>query len=109
MVNIYSYRQPTLIQPLLDAFTKQTGIETRMVFADNGLVERLQQEGPNSPADVLLSTDVYLLVDAAEKGLAQAVEDPEILAEVPANFRDSQNRWFGPPCAPAWPMCRRNA
>ena len=95
VVNIYSYRQPALVEPLLAAFTKQTGIETRIVFAEAGLVERLAQEGANSPADLMLSVDVSRLVEAAEQGLAQPVEDAGIAAAIPANLRDTQNRWFG--------------
>ena len=95
VVNVYSYRQPTLIQPLFDAFTARTGIEVRAVFADNGLVERLAQEGRNSPADLLLTSDVGRLVEAANRGLAQPVTSEVILADVPANLRDPENRWFG--------------
>lgn len=95
VVNIYSYRQPALIEPLLKAFTDQTGIETKVIFADKGLVERMAQEGANSPADVMLSVDVTRLVEAAEQGLAQPVEDASIAAAVPANLRDAENRWFG--------------
>lgn len=95
VVNVYSYRQPTLIQPLFDAFTARTGIEVRAVFADNGLVERLAQEGRNSPADLLLTSDVGRLVEAANRGLAQPVASEIILADVPANLRDAENRWFG--------------
>ncbi len=57
-VNIYSYREPGLINPLLAAFTKETGIKTNVVFASNGLIERLAAEGKNSPADLLLTTRV---------------------------------------------------
>ncbi len=48
-VNIYSYRQPELIKPLLDEFTKETGITTNVLFLDKGLVERITAEGANSP------------------------------------------------------------
>lgn len=95
VVNVYSYRQPTLIQPLFDSFTARTGIDVRAVFADNGLVERLAQEGRNSPADLLLTSDVGRLVEAANRGLAQPVASEIILADVPANLRDAENRWFG--------------
>ena len=94
-VNVYTYRQPSLIEPLLDAFTAQTGVKVRMVFADNGLVERLAQEGRNSPADLLLTADVGRLVEAARRGLAQPVTSPAILGKVPANLRDTGNQWFG--------------
>ena len=43
-VNVYSYRQPFLIKPMFDAFTSETGIKVNVVFADQGLVERLKQE-----------------------------------------------------------------
>jgi iron(III) transport system substrate-binding protein len=41
-VNIYSYRQPYLINPLLEAFTKETGIKTNVIFAEKGLIERIR-------------------------------------------------------------------
>ncbi|MFN4143659.1 Fe(3+) ABC transporter substrate-binding protein [Aestuariivirga sp.] len=95
VVNVYTYRQPSLITPLFEAFTKQTGIEVKAVFADNGLVERLAQEGRNSPADLLLTADVGRLVEASGRGLAQPVSSPAILEKVPANLRDEGNQWFG--------------
>ncbi len=57
-VNIYSYREPQLIDPLLKAFTEATGIKTNVVYASAGLNERLAAEGPNSPADLLFTVDV---------------------------------------------------
>lgn len=95
VVNVYTYRQPELIKPLFDAFTAKTGIAVKAVFADNGLVERLAQEGRNSPADLLLTADAGRLVEAAGRGLAQPVADPLILDKVPANLRDTENQWFG--------------
>jgi iron(III) transport system substrate-binding protein len=95
VVNVYTYRQPALINPLLEAFTAKTGIEVQAVFAEKGLVERLAQEGRNSPADVLLTADVGRLVEAAGRGLAQPVSSPQILDKVPANLRDAGNQWFG--------------
>ncbi len=94
-VNVYSYRQPALIDPLFAAFTKKTGIAVRTVFAENGLIERLAQEGRNSPADLLLTADVGRLVEAADRGLAQAAGSALITAKVPANLRDKANLWFG--------------
>ena len=74
-VNVYSYRQPSLIEPLLKAFTQETGIAVNLIFAEKGLIERMVQEGANSPADVLLTADVGRLVEAKEKGLSQPVKD----------------------------------
>jgi iron(III) transport system substrate-binding protein len=94
-VNVYSYRQPQLVEPLFKAFAAKTGIEVKMVFAEKGLVERLEQEGPLSPADVLMSADVGRLVEASAKGLSQAVVSVNITSKVPANLRADDNQWFG--------------
>jgi iron(III) transport system substrate-binding protein len=94
-VNVYSYRQPSLIDPLFAAFTKATGIQVKVIFAENGLVERIAQEGRNSPCDVLLTADVGRLVEAADRGLAQAVSSAAITGKVPENLRDPGNLWFG--------------
>jgi iron(III) transport system substrate-binding protein len=94
-VNVYSYRQPELIKPLLDAFTKETGIETNVLFLDKGLVERIQAEGENSPADVILTVDVARLTEAKDGGVTQAVNDPVINKDIPATYRDPDGDWFG--------------
>ena len=57
-VNIYSYRQPELIKPLLDVFTAETGITANVLFLDKGLEEKIAEEGANSPADVILTVDI---------------------------------------------------
>jgi iron(III) transport system substrate-binding protein len=95
VVNVYSYRQPQLVEPLFKAFTDKTGIDVKMVFAEKGLIERLEQEGALSPADVLMSADVGRLVEAAEKGLAQPVASDSIKATVPAALRATDDQWFG--------------
>ncbi|HUR43751.1 MAG TPA: Fe(3+) ABC transporter substrate-binding protein [Aestuariivirga sp.] len=95
VVNVYSYRQPGLIDPLFALFTRTTGIQVRTIFAENGLIERLAQEGRNSPADVLLTADVGRLVEAVGRDLAQPVDSPVIKGKVPANLRDANDLWFG--------------
>ena len=70
-VNIYSYRQPELIQPLLDAFTESTGIETNVAFVDKGLVDRLVAEGRRSPADIILTVDISRLTAAKDAGVTR--------------------------------------
>ena len=93
-VNIYSYREPKLIEPLLKAFSDATGIKTNVVFANNGLVERLAAEGKNSPADVLLTNESGLLVQAVAAGVAAPVKSPVLEQAVPAELRDPEGRWF---------------
>jgi iron(III) transport system substrate-binding protein len=94
-VNIYSYREPGLIKPLLDQFTKETGITTNVVFAPNGLIERLAAEGKNSPADLLLTADSGLLVGAVEAGVTQPVHSDVLAKAIPAALRDDKDQWFG--------------
>ncbi len=94
-VNIYSYRQPELVQPLLDAFTEATGIQTNVAFLDKGMVQRLQAEGARSPADVILTSDISRLTEAVEAGVTQPVDSAAIAAAIPASLRDPNNHWFG--------------
>ena len=94
-VNIYSYRQPELIQPLLDAFTAETGIETNVAFVEKGLVERLKAEGKRSPADIILTVDISRLTEAKEAGVTQAVDSGVLDAAVPPALRDADDQWFG--------------
>lgn len=94
-VNIYSHRQPTLIQPLLDAFTQETGIKTNVIFASDGLGERIQAEGANSPADVLLTVDIGRLDGAKQLGITQPVSSEVIEANIPDTYRDPEGHWFG--------------
>ncbi|MGV3551078.1 Fe(3+) ABC transporter substrate-binding protein [Rhizobium sp.] len=94
-VNIYSYRQPELMKPVLDEFTKETGIKTNVLFLDKGLVERMTAEGENSPADVILTVDVTRLTEAKNGGVTQAVNDEIINKDIPANYRDPDGNWFG--------------
>ncbi len=93
VVNVYSYRQPFLVEPLFAEFTKTTGIDVRVVFAKKGLIERIQTEGKNAPADVLLTVDISRLINAAET-IAQPVNSPLLAEYIPASARGSDNKWF---------------
>ena len=68
-INIYSYRQPFLIQPLLDEFSKDHGTKVNVVYASKGLAQRLQAEGARSPADLVLTVDISRLSVYADKDL----------------------------------------
>lgn len=95
-VNLYSARQETLIKPLLDRFEEETGIEVNLVTGSaDALIKRLEVEGRNTPADVLLTVDAGRLHRATEAELLQGVESDALAAAVPAHLRDPQGRWFG--------------
>ncbi|MDU8910487.1 Fe(3+) ABC transporter substrate-binding protein [Aestuariicoccus sp. MJ-SS9] len=94
-VNVYSYRQPQLIQPLTDAFTKATGIEVNVAYLEKGMVERLLAEGDRSPADLILTVDISRLAAAVDAGVTQPVTSDTLIQNVPAQYRDPDNQWFG--------------
>lgn len=93
-VNIYSNRQPFLIQPMLDKFTAETGIAVNSLFAEKGLTERVKAEGLNSPVDVLLTTDIARLTEAVEAGITQPVDSPALISAIPESLRDPARNWF---------------
>jgi iron(III) transport system substrate-binding protein len=93
-VNIYSFRQPFLIEPILTEFTKSTGIETKIIFSKKGLIQRLEREGNLSPADIVLTSDFNKLLQLKEQGLSQAFELSDTLNTIPEQFRDPENHWL---------------
>ena len=87
-VNIYTSREPALVQPLLDAFTAETGVKVNTVFLKDGLAERVAAEGASSPADILMAVDVGNMADLVDKNLTQPIESKAVLDAVPATLRD---------------------
>jgi iron(III) transport system substrate-binding protein len=94
-VNIYSYRQPQLIQPLLDEFTKDTGIKTNILYASSGLVEKMIRESNNGSADILLTVGIGRLIDAVNGNIAQRVNSRIINENIPEQYRDKDGMWVG--------------
>ncbi|TMO68449.1 Fe(3+) ABC transporter substrate-binding protein [Pseudoalteromonas aurantia] len=92
-VNIYSFRQPFLIQPILDNFTKQTGIKTNVVFAKKGLIERVKREGKHSRADLVLTSNFSALMQLDDLNLTQKIESDVVNRNIPAAFRDPAGEW----------------
>lgn len=94
-VNIYTTRQPDLIQPVMDAFTAKTGVAVNLAFVKDGLVERLKAEGARSPADLVMTVDIANLQKIADADVIQPIENDVLTAAVPANLRSPDNLWFG--------------
>ncbi len=94
-VNVYSYRQPFLVKPLFEAFESKTGVKVNVIFAKKGLIERMAQEGRNSPADVLLTVDIGRLNKAVVEDVAQPVTSDFLSDNIPAEYRDPKGHWFG--------------
>lgn len=95
-VNVYSAREEQLIKPLLNAFSKDTGIKVNLVTSDDDpLLERLKREGANSKADVLIMADAGRLARAVQYGVLQPIQSPRLQQVIPAYLRDPAKRWFG--------------
>ena len=95
-VTIYSSRNEQLIKPLLDKYTEKTGVKIELVTDKTGpLMARLQAEGKNTPADMLLTVDAGNLWQAAEQGLLQPVSSTILETNVPAKYRDPKGQWTG--------------
>ncbi len=95
-VNIYSARKQNLIKPLLLRFTEQTGIKVNLVTGKaDTLIKRLEAEGRNSPADMLLTVDVARLARAKELDLFQPIQSAQLDALIPSYYRDIDAQWYG--------------
>lgn len=93
-VSLYTTREPKLIQPLIDAFTKQSGVKVNTVFVKDGLLERVKAEGAQSPADVLMTVDVGNLLDLVDGGLTQPVRSKALDDAIPVNLRGANGDWY---------------
>ena len=92
-LNIYSYRSQLLLQPLLDAYTAETGTNFNIVHAPKGLVQRLQAEGANTKADLVMTVDISRIAELAETGLLTELQSDIIEANVPHYHRDERDLW----------------
>lgn len=95
-VVVYSARNEHLIKPLFDRYTQETGVAVRYITDKEGpLLQRLAAEGKRTPADMLITVDAGNLWHAAQSGVLAEIRSPVLEANVPANLRDPQGRWFG--------------
>ena len=95
-LNVYSARQEALIKPLLDRFTEESGIEVRLLTARAGaLLSRLENEGRNTPADVLITVDAGNLHQAKAAGVLQPLHSDTLTSAIPGTYRDPDGYWYG--------------
>jgi len=93
-LNVYTTREPGLLQPLVDSFTTSTGITVNSIFVRDGLAERVAAEGAKSPADILMTVDIGELTNLVAKGLTQPVQSAVLERAVPATLRGAGGEWF---------------
>ncbi|MBF0380780.1 MAG: Fe(3+) ABC transporter substrate-binding protein [Magnetococcales bacterium] len=95
-VNLYSARKEKLIKPLLDKFSSRTGIKVNLVTGKaDALLKKLQSEGINSPADILLTTDAGRLHRAKSAGVTQPFFSDKLKKAIPSQYRDASGHWYG--------------
>lgn len=95
-VNIYSSRHYQTDEQLYSDFTKKTGIRVNRLEGEGDvLIERIRQEGRNSPADILITVDAGRLWRAEEAGLFQPIDNKDLNARIPASLRHPDGDWFG--------------
>jgi iron(III) transport system substrate-binding protein len=95
-LNLYSSRHYDTDERLYSDFTDQTGITiNRIEGKADELIARMQAEGVNSPADVLLTVDTSRLERAKNAGVLQSVDSSVLEARIPESLQDAENQWFG--------------
>ena len=95
-LTVYSSRQPQLIEPIVEQFTNETGIKVNLLSGNaQELMERIDIEGEDSPADIFMTVDAGVLWQAAERDILAKIDSEILNKNIPAHLRDSKNEWFG--------------
>ena len=95
-LTIYTSRQPQLIEPIVEKFTLETGIKVNFLSGNaQELMERIDVEGDNSPADIFMTVDAGVLWQAAERDIFSSTNSKILEENIPSYLRDSENKWFG--------------
>lgn len=95
-LNVYTHRHYEADQDLFKRFEDQTGIKVNVINASaDELIQKMNMEGAQSPADVLITVDAGRLTRAKEQGLLQPIQSEILENTVPAHLKDPENQWFG--------------
>ena len=95
-LNLYSSRHYDTDERLYSDFEEMTGITINRIEGNaDELIARMQAEGVNSPADILLTVDTSRLERAKAAGVLQSVDSATLEARIPAYLQDDDNQWFG--------------
>ena len=95
-INVYSGRKARLIEPLLERFQNETGIQVNLITAkSDALIKRIESEGKSSPADIFITVDVGRLDRAKKMDLLQEVKIDSIKNKISSNYIDKDFKWVG--------------
>jgi len=94
-LNIYSARHYDTDLELYNSFTEKTGIAVNLIEGGSDeLIERINSEGINSPADILITVDAGRLWRAEEADVFQSIESEVLNSAIPSELRDPQGEWY---------------
>jgi len=95
-VNLYSSRHYDTDEALYSDFEEATGIRVNRIEGNaDELIARMEAEGQNSPADVLITVDTSRLTRAKEAGVLQTIDSDVLERRIPGYLQDDENQWFG--------------
>ncbi len=96
IVNVYTHRHYAADQLLFQQFEETTGIKVNVINASaDELIQKMSIEGPQSPADVLITVDAGRLTRAKDQDLLQPIESDVLNRTIAPHLKDSENYWFG--------------
>src|SRR5688572_16417801 len=94
-IQVYSARHYDLENAFAE-FEEQTGLKVDFLFGDDAeLLQRLEAEGEDSPADLFFTVDAGNLWAADQAGVLESVDSPVLEEAVPAQYRDGDGSWYG--------------
>lgn len=95
-ITLYTHRHYDTDKAIFKKFEETTGIKVNVVKASaDELIQKMESEGAQSPADLLITVDAGRLVRAKDKNLLQAIDSKIVEETVPAHLRDNENHWVG--------------
>ena len=95
-LNLYSSRHYDTDERLYSEFEEETGIRINRIEGNaDELIARMEAEGENSPADVLITVDTSRLERARLAGVLQSIDSAVLEDRIPAHLQDAENQWFG--------------
>ncbi len=91
---VYTNRKEDLLKPLLAEFAKKNKVNVRTYYGGDSLIERIKQEGPNSPADIVITQNIAMVQQLKDAGFNNPIPS-SVTKGIPKNFVDSDNLWTG--------------
>ncbi|NLZ96017.1 MAG: Fe(3+) ABC transporter substrate-binding protein [Bacteroidales bacterium] len=96
VVNVYTHRHYKADDELFAKFTEETGIKVNIVNASaDELIQRLETEGDNSNADLLITVDAGRLYRAQSKDLLQPIQSETLETNIASEYREENGYWYG--------------